>query len=466
MKKLLLVALATIIFSSCEKKPVKDYFVISGKIDNFRKRNIELKGYNFTKKVKFDRKTKMFSDTIRNLKSGQYMLQVDKMPIMLYLTPTEDIVVNADYKKRATQAPTFEGTNAPIGTYLNKKRGKFGMVLGSAVKFFSLDEQNFLDKNDEYQSELLSLLNSAGLSADFVELEKNNISYEHARNLYNYQKYHRTVTGNDEFEVTDDFPNPLEDVNFNNNTDYTYSSQYRKLLTEHLYSVAEKKLPEDGDFYLTYLETIQTEVTDTLVKNDLIHKISEDALTYTTNLKEFYRKYMGYSTSDKNKREITDLYNKLKLTARGMPSPKFKDYENYNGGTTSLDDLIGKGKYLYIDIWATWCGFCKKEIPLLKNFEVKYHGKNIDFVSISVDKPRDKAKWKREVKDREMGGYQLFAGASHLDLKFTQDYLIKGLPRFILLDPDGKIITANAPRPSEGDKLEAIFEQLGIEEAH
>ena len=61
-----------------------------------------------------------------------------------------------------------------------------------------------------------------------------------------------------------------------------------------------------------------------------------------------------------------------------------------------------------------------------------------------------------------MGGVQLFAGDKHENLQFTKDYLIKGLPRFILIDPEGKIITANAPRPSDGDKLEEILDALEI----
>ena len=70
----------------------------------------------------------------------------------------------------------------------------------------------------------------------------------------------------------------------------------------------------------------------------------------------------------------------------GKPSPAFEDYENYKGGTTSLADL--KGKYVYVDVWATWCGPCIAEIPSLKKLEKQYHGKNIQFVSLSVDDGR------------------------------------------------------------------------------
>ena len=81
-----------------------------------------------------------------------------------------------------------------------------------------------------------------------------------------------------------------------------------------------------------------------------------------------------------------------------------------HGGTTSLDDLLGKGKYLYIDVWATWCAFCKREIPLLKRLEEEYHGKNIEFVSISVDDKKQHDKWRQTIVDREMTGVQLFSG--------------------------------------------------------
>ncbi|MGB6269512.1 MAG: TlpA disulfide reductase family protein [Olleya sp.] len=70
----------------------------------------------------------------------------------------------------------------------------------------------------------------------------------------------------------------------------------------------------------------------------------------------------------------------------GTASPTFENYENFKGGTTSLSDL--KGKYVYVDVWATWCGPCIGEIPSLQTLEKEYEEKNIAFVSISTDNGR------------------------------------------------------------------------------
>lgn len=128
----------------------------------------------------------------------------------------------------------------------------------------------------------------------------------------------------------------------------------------------------------------------------------------------------------------------------GTISPSF-DYDNYNGGKTKLEDF--KGKYVYIDVWATWCGPCIGEIPSLKKVEEKYHDKNIAFVSISIDKLKDVEKWKSMVKSKELGGVQVFAD-NDWNSKFVKDFNITGIPRFILIDPNGKIVKADAARPS------------------
>ena len=137
------------------------------------------------------------------------------------------------------------------------------------------------------------------------------------------------------------------------------------------------------------------------------------------------------------------------------PSAPF-DYENYQGGKTSLASL--KGKYVYIDVWATWCGPCRAEIPYLKSLEEKYHGKNIEFVSISADAEKDHDKWKKFVTDKELKGTQLFADKS-FNSDFLKAFSINSIPRFILIDPTGKVINADAQRPSNPE-IVSILDSL------
>jgi thiol-disulfide isomerase/thioredoxin len=131
----------------------------------------------------------------------------------------------------------------------------------------------------------------------------------------------------------------------------------------------------------------------------------------------------------------------------GSASPSF-DYENHKGGKTKLEDF--KGRYVYVDVWATWCGPCRAEIPSLKKVEEKYHGKNIEFVSISIDVAKDHEKWKSFVAEKQLGGVQLFADKDW-NSDFIKAYGVTGIPRFILIDPSGKIVKADAPRPSSPD---------------
>ncbi|MEE9407691.1 MAG: redoxin family protein [Polaribacter sp.] len=157
-------------------------------------------------------------------------------------------------------------------------------------------------------------------------------------------------------------------------------------------------------------------------------------------------------------------YNNNLTMGKGNTSPNFEEYIDIKGGKKSLDSF--KGKYVYIDVWATWCGPCIREIPSLQNLEKKYHKKNIEFVSISTDESRRNGgsweaaekKWRDFVKAKQMSGVQLWAGQ---DNSFQRAYQINGIPRFILIDPKGNIVDANAPRPSD-PRLKELFTSLGM----
>ncbi len=227
------------------------------------------------------------------------------------------------------------------------------------------------------------------------------------------------------------------------------------------YLLEEKLLNLDE---LVNLDSIQLENKFSEIKNELISYYNSDknidtliTSKYINEVEPMLQPYKSYLA------EAVALKTNL---PKGSPSPVFEDYENHNGTKTSLTDL--KGKYVYVDVWATWCGPCKAEIPSLKNLEKEYHDKNIQFVSVSIDDDRthqgswEKAKesWKAMVTDKELSGIQVFA-PNGWQSGFVRDYRINGIPRFILIDPNGNIVSADAPRPSD-PKLVDLFNELSI----
>jgi thiol-disulfide isomerase/thioredoxin len=151
--------------------------------------------------------------------------------------------------------------------------------------------------------------------------------------------------------------------------------------------------------------------------------------------------------------EITKIAKIRSL--EGKPSPGFS-FKSIDGKTVKLSDF--KGKYVYIDIWATWCGPCRQQIPHLQEMEEKYSGKNIAFVSISVDKEKDFEKWQEMVKSENLGGVQLIADKDWKS-DFVVAYGIQSIPRFILIDPKGNVVKANAARPSD-NTIHNILDKL------
>lgn len=183
----------------------------------------------------------------------------------------------------------------------------------------------------------------------------------------------------------------------------------------------------------------------------------ETKLLTDVNLDENFRTVMTKRVTQENGMILKMRENALVAKKMaGKPSPTFS-YENHKGGTSSLADF--KGKYVYIDVWATWCGPCLAEIPHLKKVEADYHDKNIVFVSISIDAKKDHEKWKNMVNQKQLGGEQLFAD-NDWNSKFVTDYGIQGIPRFILIDPNGNVVEADASRPSNPElrkKLDALL---------
>ena len=112
-----------------------------------------------------------------------------------------------------------------------------------------------------------------------------------------------------------------------------------------------------------------------------------------------------------------------------------------------------KGRYVYIDLWASWCGPCNQEIPYLKELERTIGNDKVVFVSISIDE--DSNAWKAAIKRHNLSGNQFLGNETLATLLKVQ-----GIPRFLIYDKEGRLLYPDAPRPSSQMEIRRILNSL------
>ena len=307
----------------------------------------------------------------------------------------------------------FEGEKAPVIDYLNT------VTLTSLPdETYALPLNEYMQKVEQKEQEAYKLLNVRGLEAYYDTLRKYMVEDEDWLDMDEYRDFvvelsHILDTPNR--EVTDYYPKTVAQMRYI--ADNFKNERVKEVL---LNSLAAEYVERFGIKNITDLENIyHTYVKDTVLLAD-----------------------------------YQDKYEKWNLSSPGKPSPDFQAVD-INGKSYSLADF--KGKYLYIDLWATWCGPCQRELPFLKKLESKFEGKNITFLSLSID--HDKAKWEAKVKSGDLSGVQLLIGRGS---SFQRAYNIEGIPRFLLLDKEGKIINNDMLRPSSDDTERILNTLEGI----
>ena len=456
MNKIFLI-ITVITLISCKQEIPVDYVVVHGEITNKNKELTLNSRDRSIKEVIRVADDGSFSDTLY-LDTNTYILFDGKNKVLLYLEKGNNINISFDANDFENTI-AFSGKGSAVNNYLLAKEKVANEIIGSGTEVYLLGEHDYKTKFNKLKSTLEELIKTEkNISNDFKIKELRNINYAYLNKLNIYEMYHAHYAKMPEFKISEGFLSDLENLDYTNKEDFLFSSDYKNLIGSNNYKKAKELAKIDSiSEDIAFLKVVGGIPNET-IKNRLLFDNARYGITYTDDIETFYKTFISNSTNIENNKQITESYKKLKTVAKGQPSPKFKNYENFAGGTTSLDDL--KGKFVYVDVWATWCGPCKREIPFLKELEGKYRGKNIEFVSISVDKSADHDKWQKMVKEKELKGIQLFSDKDW-DSDFVKEYLIKGIPRFILIDPNGNIVNSNAPRPSDS-KLIDLFNELKI----
>jgi len=150
--------------------------------------------------------------------------------------------------------------------------------------------------------------------------------------------------------------------------------------------------------------------------------------------------------------EFATEFMKRKTTVAGAEFPADVVLVDSTGNVVEFSSF--KGKYVYIDMWASWCGPCCREVPFLQELEASLQNEDVVFVSISIDS--DPLAWKHKMVELSMHGNQLY----DRDAKLGTALNVRGIPFFLLYDKEGRLHTYGAPRPSSGEELRTLLEGL------
>lgn len=352
---------------------------------------------------------------------------------LLWLNPGDSISLS--FTSGADSA-VIGGTRAAINRHLNHNAYRFAMIDDS-----KRDENDFLNFVDSLNAANHRILDNTPFEDTFKTQESGRITYENALAMTFYPEFHPRLKPDSTYKPSETFYGRLRDIT-RYDGDLLVSKSYTNYIMGSFGLLSRHELPDiKGYARITqYLDScvcdprVKEYIFDRYARSSLIRRGPEEARPYIDD----YARYV----SDKDKRDSFDkLYTEIMRLSPGQPSPLF-NCERPDGSRATLGDYAGK--WVYIDIWATWCGPCRREIPHLRKLEEKYKDSPIEFVSISTDNDRDA--WTATVKNQNMQGEQLrFDGND----TFMDSYKVTGIPRFILLDPEGRIVNSDMTRPSD-----------------
>ncbi|MDC0584206.1 AhpC/TSA family protein [Bacteroidales bacterium] len=455
MRKLpLILFLVAVLLSFCTTNPKVKTAVISGRIDNLNANEIfVMEDYEIVKDT-LQVESGNFSKTIQVQESRMYDVNINDKKISIYVSPGDSITFYANYKH-------INGSLVFTGTAKNENELIFVLSKNQTRREYFQDAQKQLHYYDSIAQSKISLIenfakNNPTINKGFVSQQKRKYYYENASYKIRYPMMMRSYVRKPIENYEKSFMSGIDTLMLED-PDMVYYEEYKFYVLNYL-----KKLKKDGGSKvgrgneLAFLQYLADTLKNPAIRDYIIEKYILLSW-YDEKTQDSVIDFVNHHvTTPVVLHKLNNEYNRLASLRKGAIAPYWEAFDRL-GTIHSINDF--KGKWLYLEVWASSCKFCTEEIPHFKMRKEEYQNSNIVFACISID--HDEKKWERALKEHILLGNQFHCPEKEFP-RFSEEYMVKGVPSFYLIDPLGKIYMKNPPRPSQKVDFENLMNEIGI----
>jgi thiol-disulfide isomerase/thioredoxin len=360
---------------------------------------------------------------------------------ILYLSPGDSLKVTI-YKNNEANS-SFSGIGQNANKYLRETPFPKGGSYLEAGRVIAPEPKETLESimaAAKDRGDKLTQLNN--VSPEFKRLEKARIKADVLNSFNSIEVYARHASGIGYYPFV--YAQMLNKLAKNIRDQYQQNFIDASFMKLVVYRDVVKDLMKDDK-----PNDERTKIEDWYKATALVEKINNE--NDKTLLNGFYKNIDEIKTPGYNAATKAYLQNQLHF-GKGDMAVNFTAID-VSGHKVNLADL--KGKVIYIDLWATWCGPCLNEMPKFDEIKDQYRNDpKVVFLSLSIDDDNQLQRWRQNMAGRDAKGLQWQVNRNKL-----MAYNITTIPRALLIDKDFNMVSMNAPLPSSNN-LSAIIDKL------